>query len=181
MNTITATNGFTPRQFTIIFWFSFFAGTILRLFVAQLGHNYDLASWFYVGEAILKGENPYTTFRFNYAPTSAYLLGLIRWIQDFFWSTPEPYFNGELLNKATALPFHFAIVTFLSVADGMIAFLLRRFSFTAALVYLLHPATDSPGGARPCQDHFRQEPQAKCVALPTVAYALWTFRRCRRR
>lgn len=121
---------------------------VFKIFISTLGHNYDVGSWFIVSESLLKGENFYTTYRFNYAPLSAFFLGAVRWIQSiilpdtFPWPIDQAIPNDTRFQNATVLQFHMAVVFFLSLVDIWIAFLVKRhYSWQAGLVFLLNPVT----------------------------------------
>jgi hypothetical protein len=133
----------TPRQevkLAALWWTACLLAMALRLACACLGHNYDMASWFIVSDAVLQGENPYVTFRFNYAPSSAYLLGAIRWLQESVAPTPEVLMEGELLSASTALRYHLGVVLVLGTVDIIIAALLKAMDHVAGWIFLLHPA-----------------------------------------
>jgi len=93
-----------------------------------------------MSDAILNGDNPYATYRYNYAPTSAYLISSIRWLQETLWPTVGPHITEGLLKESSALPFHLFMCLFLCCIDGAIAYLLKHFNPIAAIIFLLHPA-----------------------------------------
>jgi hypothetical protein len=77
---------------------------ILRIILANLGHNYDVESFEIVANIVLKGESVYAcTERYNYGPVWAYTLAGIQFITNSF----------QLGTKG----FHFGIVTVLFVFE----------------------------------------------------------------
>ncbi len=99
----------------------------LRLLVAGLGSNYDLASYRIVADILERGGNVYAdTQRYNYGPVWFHLLELFRFLARWF---PDP-----------ALAFGYVISSFLSLVDlALGAMLLRRFGTGAALCFLFNP------------------------------------------
>lgn len=60
-------------------------GFVLRIILSRLGHNYDLESYWIVGEIVAKGGNVYAeTHRYNYGPIWFYILGVVYWFTDRF-------------------------------------------------------------------------------------------------
>ena len=117
------------------------AGTLLRLWMATLGHNYDVDSWTIMSEVALRGENPYTTWRYNYAPTSAYLLTSLRWLQELVVPLGEFSTDSQSLPHDLVQPYHLTVTFFLSMVDlAIAAWLCRHVQRSCGIVYLLHPA-----------------------------------------
>ncbi len=65
-------------------WIGLFAiAFLMRIFLAMLGHNYDLESFEIVADLVLKGENIYSgTERYNYGPIWAYILGFLKFLSS---------------------------------------------------------------------------------------------------
>ncbi len=104
------------------------AALVLRIWLASLGHNYDIDSFALVARTLLDGKDPYpVTTRWPYGPLLwtplvwCYQLGL-EWIPG----------NREA--------FHIVWAAFLSLADvGIAVVLWRLLGIGAGLLYLVHP------------------------------------------
>jgi len=105
-------------------------GVSLRLWLATLGHNYDVESFALVGGLVADGRNVYAnTLRYNYGPIWFLVLGLIEWIMRHVRTT-----NVEA--------FHFVVASLLTAVDVAIAWLLsRRFDPVAGVLFLLCPVS----------------------------------------
>ena len=103
-------------------------GAGLRLWLATLGHNYDLESYLVVGEAGFDTNVYAFTSRYNYGP--------IWWV-----ITNIAYGVTSLLGGGTVL-FHVVVAALLTSTDAAIAwFLSRRFDLTMGLLFFLNPVT----------------------------------------
>jgi hypothetical protein len=111
-------------------WAALAAGVAVRLWLATLGHNFDLESWLIAGQALRAGKNVYVeTFRLPYGPlwavVSAWALQVQGWLG---WSG-----MGS---------FHVLIVSVLATSDVAIALLLARlWEPAAAIVFILCPVS----------------------------------------
>lgn len=106
------------------------AGVWLRMWMASLGHNYDMDSWQIVSDLVLQGKNVYVnTHRYNYGPFWFLILGALRRIHD-----------AVDLSNFGVESFHVVIATFLSLIDFCIStVILRRWGLAPALIFFLNP------------------------------------------
>jgi hypothetical protein len=80
------------------------AAVSARLYLSQLGHNFDLESYEIVSDIILRGESVYgQTERYNYGPVWAYMLAGIRYLSEWAGYSQKT--------------FHLLIVLVLSIAE----------------------------------------------------------------
>src|SRR5262245_20779499 len=105
------------------------ASTIAKVYMAGLGHNFDLESWAMFADLIRGGRNVYAeTYRNPYGPPWAYVCAGISYLQLHV-------FGSESL-----VAFHRLVALFLSLVDVALGTLLaRRFSFLAGALFLLNP------------------------------------------
>ena len=98
---------------------------LAKVLLANLGHNYDLESYRIVSDIQEQGQSVYaSTTRYNYGPIWA-------WIVSGF---------GHLASADMGERMHMWIAAFLGMVDVLIAVvLLRAYSLTAALVFVLSP------------------------------------------
>jgi len=105
-------------------------GIVVRIWLATLGHNFDLESWLIAGRALHAGKNVYVeTFRLPYAPLWAIVSSLALHVQEWLgW-------NGMV-------SFHALIASVLTASDVAIALVLARlWHRTAAIVFILCPVS----------------------------------------
>lgn len=102
-------------------------GVSLRFGVSLMGYNYDFESYQIVSKLVSQGKNVYAeTFRYNYGPAWALLLGLFRLIAN------------NLSN--TDLSFRTFVIASLSLADLSIFFWLKKnFSQRSAYWFFFNP------------------------------------------
>jgi hypothetical protein len=104
-------------------------GATLRILFALRGNNYDMESWWLASQGVLDGRTVYeTTFRYNYGPVWAYILGSLRYIATLFG-----------YDSITSL--HVLITLFLSLIDCALAWvvLARSGSRARAILFLFNP------------------------------------------
>ena len=104
------------------------ASIVVKLSLASLGHNWDVGSWYVVSDKVLQGKSVYaSTFRYNYGPIWAAILGYLREL-------------GKWIDFDSGEGFHILIAGFLACIDGLISIALSiAYSYEAALVFLLIP------------------------------------------
>lgn len=104
------------------------ASIVVKLSLASLGHNWDVGSWYVVSDLVLQGKSVYAhTFRYNYGPIWAAILGGIRGLCKWL-----DFDSGE--------GFHILIAGFLAGIDALISIALSSaYSYEAALAFLLIP------------------------------------------
>ncbi len=104
-------------------------GFVLRIILSRLGHNYDLESYWIVGEIVVRGGNVYAeTHRYNYGPIWFYILGLVYWITD-------------ILGRGFGF-FGLLIAVLLSVVDvGIFYILYKKFGLITASIFFLNPVS----------------------------------------
>lgn len=107
------------------------SSTIAKLFLAGLGHNFDLESWALFSDLVRSGKNVYAeTYRNPYGPIWAYLCAGAGYVQAH-------WFGSESL-----VGFHRLLALFLSLVDVAIAGLLaRRYSLWIGALFLLNPVS----------------------------------------
>jgi hypothetical protein len=107
------------------------SSTIAKLFLAGLGHNFDLESWALFSDLVRGGKNVYAeTYRNPYGPIWAYLCAGAGYAQAH-------WFGSESLAG-----FHRLLALFLSLVDVAIAGLLaRRYSLWIGALFLLNPVS----------------------------------------
>ena len=104
-------------------------GVLARVWAQTFPFNYDFASYLLVSDAVLAGESPYETNRYNYGPVWFLILGGLRRI------FPDPD------------SFRLALTLTLATVDlGIAAALWSRRLPVAALLFLLAPTTISISG-----------------------------------
>lgn len=100
----------------------FIIGVLLRLWAQTKPANYDFASYLIVSTAVLNGENPYETGRYNYGPIWFLLISAIRFVAS----------ESEAFRLLLALV--------LTAADLALAYLLLRKGYAlGAALFLLSP------------------------------------------
>lgn len=115
----------------LIFGFVVLATFVLKLWLATLGHNFDIESWEIAAGIVREGKSVYAnTWRYPYGPIWAYVLGALSWLSDLL-----PFSSGRE-------NFHIWVALFLAFVDIAMALLLRRMNYPfAALLFLLNPCT----------------------------------------
>jgi hypothetical protein len=101
-----------------------FLGLTARMWVATLGHNYDMDSWYIAADIARHGGNVYAeTTRYNYGPA---------WFQIIHLLDVLAGHQREVLR--------YLITGLLSLVDvGLFLFLSRRFGPVAGVLYFLNP------------------------------------------
>ena len=114
-----------------LFVLSAVSSTIAKVFLAGLGHNFDVESWALFSDLVRDGKNVYAeTYRNPYGPIWAYLCAGAGYVQAHF-------LGGESL-----VGFHRLLAGFLSLVDVAIAGLLaRRYSLWIGALFLLNPVS----------------------------------------
>jgi hypothetical protein len=104
------------------------ASIVVKISLASLGHNWDVGSWYVVSDLVLQGKSVYAhTFRYNYGPIWAAILGCLRVLCKWL-----DFDSGE--------GFHILIAGFLACIDALTSIALAiAYSYEAALVFLLVP------------------------------------------
>jgi hypothetical protein len=108
-------------------------GVGARLWLATLGHNYDMTCWEVASDLVVSGQNVYantTPRQYNYGPAWFLLLGALKWfVRAIHAGHPEA--------------FHVAVAAALSAADVTIGLLLwrRTRSLIASAFFLLNPVS----------------------------------------
>jgi len=99
-------------------------GFTARMWMATLGHNYDMDSWYIIADIAHHGGNVYAeTTRYNYGPVWFYIVHLLDVLSGH---------NRELLR--------YSISAFLSLVDvGLLFYLSRRVGPIAGVLYFLNP------------------------------------------
>lgn len=107
------------------------SSTIAKVFLAGLGHNFDLESWALFSDLIRHGKNIYAeTYRNPYGPIWAYLCASVRYVQ------------AHLFGSESLVGFHRLLALLLSLVDVAIAGLLaRRYSLLVGALFLLNPVS----------------------------------------
>lgn len=125
------TNSIKPIDL-VLFVLAATIGLAIRLWLASLGHNYDMASWTIVSDIVVAGKNVYlSTTRYNYGPIWFIILGGLRRLHDAFG-----------MDRLGPESFHIAVVAFLSLCDIAIAWLLlHSYGLGAAVFFLLNPVS----------------------------------------
>lgn len=105
-------------------------GSLFRLTLATLGHNFDLDSYWIVAQIMDRGGNVYAeTYRYNYGPI---------WFFIIHWINQIPYFDTNL--HEIFLTFRLRMAFFLTFVDIAIAIILfRRFSLLTSAFFFLNP------------------------------------------
>jgi hypothetical protein len=113
-----------------LFVFCILLGSILRVFLSTIGHNFDLESYWIVSDLVIQGKSVYQeTERYNYGPTWFLILGLLRRFAILF-------------DLNDILSFHIIIATFLTFIDILIATCLKnRFGTLAGIFFFLNPVS----------------------------------------
>ncbi len=125
----------SERTWNVIYVLAFVAAcllvTILKIWIASKGHNYDMDSWQIVSDLRKSGKNVYAfTDRYNYGPVWFVVLGLLGWIHRAL----------HLRSLLGVESFHMVVAGFLSLVDIAVAVLLyRRAGGRAAAFFLLNP------------------------------------------
>lgn len=121
--------GATPRTKTLVVTAVVAVGVLSRVWAQTLPFNYDFISYLLVSDAVLAGESPYETNRYNYGPVWFLILGGLRRM----FADPDS--------------FRLALTLTLTAVDlGIAAVLWSRRLPVAALVFLLAPTTISISG-----------------------------------
>ncbi|HXV61071.1 MAG TPA: hypothetical protein VEK15_10285 [Vicinamibacteria bacterium] len=104
---------------------------LAKVYLAGLGHNFDLESWALFAQLIQDGKNVYAeTYRNPYGPVWGYVCAVTSTLQVL------------LLKSHSLEDFHRLIALWLSLVDVGIAFLLvRRFSMVVGALFLLNPVS----------------------------------------
>jgi hypothetical protein len=105
-------------------------GSGVRIWLATLGHNFDVESWLIAGQALHAGRNVYVeTFRLPYGPVWALISSLALSVQNAFgWSG--------------LTSFHVLVASVLTTSDVAIALILAlRWNRTAAIEFILCPVS----------------------------------------
>ena len=111
-----------------MFWAIILLGTALRLWLASVGYNFDMDSYWIVSQIVADGKSVYAeTWRYNYGPIWSYVIYGIRW-----------------LTKATGndniTRFHLLVCALLTIVDGTLALLVRnRYGLACAAFFFLNP------------------------------------------
>lgn len=102
-------------------------GIFLRLLAATRGHNFDVESYWLVGDIFNEGGNVYAeTRRYNYGPVWFFIVSYFHKISVLF-DDPFTFFR-------------YAITFLLTLVDIGIAFWLKRqFGYKAAILFFLNP------------------------------------------
>lgn len=113
-----------------LFWLAVLIGVSSRLWLATLGHNYDLESYWIASEVTLHGRSVYVeTSRYNYGPVWFLILGAFR--RALIALSVDDIFH-----------FHLIIAAFLTLVDTTIAFAIKRaWGIRAALFFFLNPVS----------------------------------------
>lgn len=102
-----------------------------KVWIAGLGHNFDLESWTLFSRLVLDGKNVYAeTYRNPYGPVWSYICAGVEHVRVRFA-------DGESIEG-----FHQTLALVLSLVDVSIAFLLYRHrSLAAGVFFLLNPVS----------------------------------------
>ena len=105
-------------------------GAVLRIFLATLGNNFDLESYWIVSEAVLQGQSVYAEVtRYNYGPIWFLMLGAFRRIL-------------QVIHRDDIGHLHIIVAAFLTLVDLLLARMLRvKFGVKAALFFYLNPVS----------------------------------------
>lgn len=115
------------------------AGVLARLWAQSKPGNWDFGQWINISTAALAGQDPYSTFGYNYPPPWLGTLTFLNWITDSTGS------------------FRLAIALLLTAADVGIAIILMKRGYTlASWLFLLSPITITISG---------QHQQVESIAL----------------
>jgi len=119
----------TPRTKALVAATAVAAGVLLRVWAQTFPFNYDFESYLLVSDAVLAGESPYETNRYNYGPVWFLILGGLRRL----FGNPDS--------------FRLALTLTLTTVDlGIAAVLWSRRLPVAALLFLLAPTAISISG-----------------------------------
>jgi hypothetical protein len=102
-----------------------------KVYLAGLGHNFDVESWKLFADLVLAGDNVYAeTYRNPYGPLWAYACAGLRLVQI------------HILGSDSLAVFHRLLALLLAAADVAIGYLLaRRHSLGAGIFFLLNPVS----------------------------------------
>lgn len=101
----------------------FFTGLFLRVYISNLGYNFDFGSWQIVGDLVNQGKNIYQeTTRYSYGPIWFLILGLFKKISLLF---ENDYFA-----------FRFLIILTLTISDFLMSLLVYRFFGSFAFFFI---------------------------------------------
>lgn len=114
-----------------LFVFLAILATAFKVFLAGLGHNFDVESWAIFADLIHDGKNIYAeTYRNPYGPIWAYLCAGTSYVQ------------AHVFESDTIEGFHRLLAFQLSLVDiGIAFFIARRYSFAAGALFLLNPVS----------------------------------------
>jgi hypothetical protein len=115
------------KKNTSFIFLIFILGFGLRLFISFRGYNFDVESYWIVGDLVNSGKNVYAnTVRYNYGPIWFIILGLFYKVNNLF--------EGDIKT------FHLIIAFFLSIVDIIFAYILvKKFNLLAGILFLFNP------------------------------------------
>ncbi len=101
----------------------FFTGLFIRIYISNLGYNFDFGSWQIVGNLVNQGKNVYQeTTRYSYGPLWFLILGLFKKISLLF---ENDYFAFRCL-----------IILTLTISDFLVSLLVSRFFGSLAFFFI---------------------------------------------
>ncbi len=118
---------YTKQHRKVILYSAVSVGVLARFLVAFRGNNFDVNSYWLVGELFSNGENIYAaTSRYNYGPIWFHIIG---WLFD----TTNVFSNHFLL-------FRLSVTALLTLVDLMIAWTLKKhWGNKVAILFFLNP------------------------------------------
>ncbi len=101
----------------------FFTGLFLRVYISNLGYNFDFGLWQIVGDLVSQGKNVYReTTRYSYGSIWFLILGLFKKISLFF---ENDYFA-----------FRFLVILTLTISNFLMSLLVYRFFGSFAFFFI---------------------------------------------
>lgn len=125
-------------------------GTVLRLWAAAQGHNFDVESYAIVAKIMAEGGNVYNeTRRYNYGPVWFHVLHAL-----------------DLLGPSGPQALRWKVAAFLTLIDiGILTFLMRQYSLVVGCLFFLNPVSILITGY-----HSQFDNLAVFLALLAIAY-----------
>lgn len=111
-----------------VFFLALVFGTLIRLYLATLGHNHDVFVWQHIGEIVSQGKDVFVdSHRWPYAPFLVYFFAFV-------------YQLNQILPFSHVESFHIWVAFFLSLVDLLIAHhLFKKYSIKVALFFFMSP------------------------------------------
>lgn len=121
----------SKQGISFVFILLLFISTFIKVYLASLGHGFDVGSWKGVSQVVLDGDVVYAKYKYyNYGPVWALILG------------PVGYLSEKLPLSGSEENFHMWVALSLSLVDIAMAVTLRAVGYSkAGFLFLLNPVT----------------------------------------